>query len=458
MTKLGAAGGAYLKTLTIPHIWLTNHNMLFRSSDMVTRTHSLFETLARVIEQLDGDGRSVRRTEASGSDDDGSLRATVVVSVGTGSESATGLDPVDATVDGGLAVTFRAPAFPDPEAALSSEYPRVSATPTDVARDGDGVVVTLRLTIGDADRSADEGGVIERDEDRSAATAAFGAQSADVDAGTGDPGTAGDDRGGEANSDIEAADTSADDADTGATSPLAAVRDESVPAYDDTPYLRRLYETCETFAEMSDRIEMDVSAETVRRYMTDAGVHTPTSYETTGRTSASSDGTASDAESDASVATESTAGTGSVTATESTAGTGSVTATESTAGTGSVTATESTADTEPAGESAAPASRGSLADGDHETTASLPDEHLVTDGIGLPESLTLHDVVDAVVDARTVHEVQREVGLGYDRTRQLLCQLNVLDLVVGRVTAARDRTVTVDVVADRIRESAPDAA
>ena len=446
MTKLGAAGGAYLKTLTIPHIWLTNHNMLFRSSDMVTRTHSPFETLARVIEHLDGDGRSVRRTEASGSDQDGSLRATVAVSVGTGSESAAGLDPVDATVDDGLAVTFRAPAFPDPEAALSSEYPRVSAAPTDVARDGDGVVVTLRLTIGDADRSADEGGVIERDEDRSAATAAFGAQSADVDAGTGDPGTAGDDRGGEANSDIEAADTSADDADTGATSPLAAVRDESVPAYDDTPYLRRLYETCETFAEMSDRIEMDVSAETVRRYMTDAGVHTPTSYETTGRTSASSDGTGSDAESDASVATESTADTESVTATQSTADIKSVTATESAAG------------TEPAGESAAPASRGSLADGDRETTASLPDEQLVTDGIGLPESLTLHDVVDAVVDARTVHEVQREVGLGYDRTRQLLCQLNVLDLVVGRVTAARDRTVTVDVVADRIRESAPDAA
>jgi hypothetical protein len=421
VTNFRAAGGTYLNTLTIPHVWLTNHNMLFRSSDMVTRTHSLFETLARVIEQLDGDGQSVRRTEASGSDDDGSLRATVVVSVGTGSESATGLDPVDATVDGGLAVTFRAPAFPDPEAALSSEYPRVSATPTDVARDGDAVVVTLRLTIGDADRSADEGDVAEHDEDRSAATAAFGAQSAGADAGTGDPDTAGDDGGNGTSSDIETTDTDADDTDTDATSPLAAVRDESVPAYDDTPYLRRLYETCETFAEMSDRIEMDVSAETVRRYMTDAGVHTPTSYETTGRTSASSDGTASDAESDASVATQ------------------------------------SAADTESAGESAAPASRGSLADGDREPTASLPDEQLVTDGIGLPESRTLHDVVNAVVDARTVHEVQREVGLGYDRTRQLLCQLNVLDLVVGRVTAAHDRTVTVDVVADRIRESAPDA-
>ena len=399
---------------------------------MATRTHSPFETLARVIEHLDGDGRSVRRTEASESGEDGLLHATVAVSVGTGDAGA-GLEPADATVDGGLEVTFRAPAFPDPAAALSPEYPQVSATPTDVVRDGDAVLVTLQLTIGGADGSAGEGGVTERDEGGAAATAAFGAQPAGADAG--DAGAEGDNGPGGAGSRVEAA--AGADADVGATSPLAAVRDESVPAYDDTPYLRRLYETCGTFAEMSDRIEMDVSAETVRRYMTDAGVHTPASYETTNRTSESSGGTASDAASDASVATESTAGTESVTAPEP----------------------EPDAESagESAGESAPATSRGSLADGDRGPPASLPDEQLVTDGIGLPEALTLHDVVDAVVDARTVHEVQREVGLDYNRTRQLLCQLNLLDLVVGRVSGDSDRTVTVDVVADRIRESAPDA-
>ena len=168
--------------------------------------------------------------------------------------------------------------------------------------------------------------------------------------------------------------------------------------------------------------------------MTDAGVHTPASYETTNRTSESSGGTASDAASDASVATESTAGTESV------------------------TAPEPEPDAESAGESAPATSRGSLADGDRGPPASLPDEQLVTDGIGLPEALTLHDVVDAVVDARTVHEVQREVCLEYDRTRQLLTQLNVLDLVVGRVSGDPDQRVTVDVVADRIRQCAPDSA
>ena len=407
--------------------------MLLCSSDMATQMHSPFETLARVIEHLDGDGRSVQRTEASGSGEDGSLRATVTVSVGIGEASAD-LEPAGATVDGGLAVTFRAPAFPDPAAALPPEYPQVSATPTDVARDGDVVLVTLQLTIGDADRSADGGSVAERDGDEAAATAAFGARPADADAG--DASAEGDDEFSEASSRVEAA--AGADAGTGATSPLAAVRDTSVPAYDDTPYLRRLYETCETFAEMSDRIEMDVSAETVRRYMTDAGIHTPTSYETTGRTSESSGGTASDAASDA--APDAPAAPERETDTES------------------ATAPEPTTDTGPAGESAASTSRGSLADGDRESPSSLPDEQLVSDGIGLPEALTLHDVVDAVVDARTVHEVQREVGLGYDRTRQLLCQLNVLDLVVGRVSGDSEQAVTVDVVADRIRESAPDAA
>lgn len=46
------------------------------------------------------------------------------------------------------------------------------------------------------------------------------------------------------------------------------------------PHIRRLYEISETFDEMSDLIELDVSAETVRRYMIDAGIHSPESYAT----------------------------------------------------------------------------------------------------------------------------------------------------------------------------------
>jgi hypothetical protein len=69
-------------------------------------------------------------------------------------------------------------------------------------------------------------------------------------------------------------------ADARRASAPATVRDESLPAYEDVPYLERLYETCETFTEMSRQIDMDVSSETVRRYMIEAGVHEPTPYDT----------------------------------------------------------------------------------------------------------------------------------------------------------------------------------
>ncbi|MFD1600426.1 hypothetical protein [Halobellus rarus] len=56
---------------------------------------------------------------------------------------------------------------------------------------------------------------------------------------------------------------------------LEAARDESVPPFEDTEYLQCLYDSCETFAEMSEKINMAVSDETVRRYMIDADIHSP---------------------------------------------------------------------------------------------------------------------------------------------------------------------------------------
>jgi hypothetical protein len=60
----------------------------------------------------------------------------------------------------------------------------------------------------------------------------------------------------------------------------ASVRDESVPPFEDVDYLAHLYERCDTFTEMTRLFEMDVSAETVRRYTIEAGVHDPDSYDT----------------------------------------------------------------------------------------------------------------------------------------------------------------------------------
>ncbi|RLM87925.1 hypothetical protein D3D02_13370 [Halobellus sp. Atlit-38R] len=56
---------------------------------------------------------------------------------------------------------------------------------------------------------------------------------------------------------------------------LAAVRDCAIPPYKDTDYLQHLYDSCESFREMSERIDVDVSSSTVRRYMIDVGIHSP---------------------------------------------------------------------------------------------------------------------------------------------------------------------------------------
>jgi hypothetical protein len=157
---------------------------------------------------------------------------------------------------------------------------------------------------------------------------------------------------------------------------LGTVRDESVPAYEDDEYLRVLYESCDTFEEMSRHIEMDVVAETVRRYMVDAGVHDPDSYDTVARTGAD---------------------------------------------------TDDAADGGPAADTAAEPGR--------DADATAPgEEPLVTDGLGLPAGLQVGDLADAVTDAATVREVSRTLDLEDGRTRELLTRLGLLDLVLGRIT------------------------
>jgi len=463
---------------------------------MAMQPHFSFDALSCVIEQLGSEGRSVHRAEAAaGGDEDETLRATVDVSVPLcGASGSSSLEPISASTDGdGLCVSFDLTALSDSaDGRLTdgcADDLTVSTCPTDARFDDGAVLVTLDVVIGsdvtaaaehtaatdersttahastantavttaettDSSRTADTSGAAGkslsgggsdrtpngRDTTVDRATTVFGgvpaaaASGSDSTGPTKASGRSSDDAEqttaaatdpaavdsasptnqeqiaaeAEEQRDAAGSDDGSDAAD-GAASALTASRDDSVPPYEDVEYLRCLYDVCETFAEMSERIEMDVSAETVRRYMIEAEVHSPTSYETTG-SSRSSSTTASSVESDDAVGTP---------------------------------------DTGPS------VSDGSMSDTESEP---LPDEQLVADGIVLPEELTLHDVVEAVVDARTVHEVQRELGLEHGRTRQLLRQLNVLDLVLRRVSDAPERRVSFDDVAARIRQCTPDAA
>ncbi|WP_049986002.1 hypothetical protein [Halobellus rufus] len=381
---------------------------------MAMQPQSSFDALSRVLDRLGSGDRTVRRAEAAaGGDADGPLRSTVEVAVPL--SEALGVEASDdsdrSSPDGGvddLEIAVRLPVFPsNPDGGPAVDLPEdisMSTTTTDVRLEDDGVILTLTVTI--------DAAAVGTPTEPAAATDAQEQTGSPEDLEPTEDFTRGGTsaaRGGSPGTENEADPTS-----------LAAVRDESVPPYDDTGYLARLYDVCDTFEEMSRRIEMDVSAETVRRYMIDAGVHSPASYETgaaedpdpaeAAEADGADDSTASRSHEAHSVEGPNAGGT----------------------------------DREP--------------ESDAVSTESLPDEQLVTDGIGLPERLTLHDVVDAVLDARTVHEVQRELGLEHDRTRQLLRQLNVLDLVLRRVASAPDREVTAEDVAARIRESAPDGS
>lgn len=286
-----------------------------------------FETLSDVVDTCESHGGSVQSAEATVDGD--TVTVQLVVDHALTTESAGVFTPEAAAVtgDGDLQVEFRSPSL---ASLLPSSAPITAERTETVAVTDEGCLrCTHELTLcpeGEAEPTAD-------DSTRAAA----------------DPAT-------------NASDAPTDD--------LAATRDDSLPPYDDTEYLRALYESCDTFEEMAREIEMDVVAETVRRYMVDAGIHTPNSYDV-------QDTVDEDAPNDT--------------------------------------------------DAAATAS-------DPEDVDDAMAEQLVADGIGLPESIGVTDLVDAVVEAKTVYEVRRDLGLDQERTRELLSQFGLLGQVMHRVS------------------------
>lgn len=309
-----------------------------------------FDVLSELIEEYESRGNSVERVETTtAAGDPGRLHATVDLRIPLcPAAGELSLTPEAATVtEDGLSVEFDA-LVPTPEAADAT----VSADTQDARVANEDLLVTISLDVA----SAGDAEPTSRQDDESDPTGRVDASAQEQASG--------------ARSDRAAH--------------LAAVRNDDLPPYEDTDYLQLLYDTCETFTEMSREIEMDVSSETVRRYMIEADIHTPASYDT-GRD-----------------ADDTTVSTGSVT----------------------------------------------------ENPIDIPDEQLVTDGAGLPADLQVSDIVEAVVDAMTVYEVQRDLGLDGPRTRELLSQLNLLDLVVHRVADAPEQDRSYEEVAARIRQSA----
>ncbi|MEF8853290.1 MAG: hypothetical protein V5A44_09135 [Haloarculaceae archaeon] len=147
-------------------------------------------------------------------------------------------------------------------------------------------------------------------------------------------------------------------------------QDREVPPFKDPDLLAAIYDSCDTFAEMAEELEMDVTAETVRRYMIDYDIHEPDTYRTGGATAASAD-----------------------------------------------------------------------------------DQVVLSDGIGLPDDVTAEDLVETVERSNTIYEVKQDIDIERDDALEMLQDLNLLDLVVGRLATEGEREVTREDIVDRLREA-----
>ena len=394
-----------------------------------------FDLLSRIVEQYELEGGSVRAIEATM--DDRAVRAIITLAAIPNSDD--GHEPMlvgeSASVndEGDVEVSFSASRLIDimerSEAAVNAEVQGASSTD-----DGE-LVLTVEVVI---EVSTDVSEVTTMD-----GIGVNGTQLAAGEGLTGDEKTT--ENGVEAFNGSDKTDGDrTGTAGCGSDGPtpssfmveeLTAVRDESIPPYEDIDYLEQLYERCETFTEMSQLIEMDVSSETVRRYMIEAGIHTPTSYDTATQTQES--------KSEESRLGRPDTGEPNVRKPDADSSTAHGTDADS-------SETDSNERRESEGDSPSEA-----------TPEPFPDtvgaEKLVTDGIGLPNRVRIPDIVDAVVVSVTLYGFAQRLDLEQEDAQELLRQLDLVDFIPRRLPTRRRQELSHENVAERIRQSAGSA-
>jgi len=272
----------------------------------------------------------------------------------------------------------------------------VDVEPTDASVTDDGAVrVVLSATV-----SGTNGSPV--DEPTDAPSSAHGAEEADPDHPETDQSETDDERtedGTTGRSAYEAA-RAADPSES--TTPDSG---NDLPPFRDPELLSSVYESCDTFAEMADELDMDVTAETVRRYMIDFDIHQPNSY-------------ATGADADDAVG-ESGAGCQD---------------------------DENRNDGEPG-----PTARAES--GPPDAAGGTQQQVVLSDGVGLPDDVTVETLIETVKQSNTICEVRREIDVDHQDALDMLQDLNLLDLVVGRLATEAERDITRGEVVDRLREA-----
>lgn len=190
---------------------------------------------------------------------------------------------------------------------------------------------------------------------------------------------------------------------------------DSVPAYKDPKALQAAYDACDTFPEMTEALDADVTSETVRRYMVEYDIHDPT--DTTpqaGGLSLADVSTDSETDTDASASTDSDQPDDS--------------------------ADENGAPEDPDGLGAQSVAA-LLAESDLQDS----EDNLVADGLGISQELTVSELARTVNRSNSLHEVTQRLDLSQSHARRLLSELDLLDLVTHRLAADQIRVSNTEI-------------
>jgi hypothetical protein len=223
-------------------------------------------------------------------------------------------------------------------------------------------------------------------------------------------------------------------------------RDRTV--HHDPDVLARVYEEYETFAEMTEALDVDVGAQAVRKQMIRHGIHEPgtgapsraepADEETSEREAADADVDA-DADADVDADTDEPRDDGAPAAGID----------ENEPGEHREDADDT--DGEP------PSQPSDETDGESESASEADDGDTVADRLpelDLPGSLSTADLQRAVEEANTLYDVQRALDLDQETTRDVLAEYDLLELVSGRAASLRDREELKAEIDQRIRQAA----
>lgn len=221
--------------------------------------------------------------------------------------------------------------------------------------------------------------------------------------------------------------------------------DGSAPSpHRDPERLREVYEACDTFEEMTDALDVDVTAQTVRRSMMSLGVHNTDGDEHAGRPNGSAERTGQPNGSDE--------GRPKGSSEDKPKGSSEGPPEGSNEPLGE--------DREDSGNDADEGDAAAAGSGESTPEDSGGERAVDADAIpseveaALPSSVDAVALVAAIEEANTLYEVQRRLEMDREAVQNLLAELDLLDLVHGRVATKGQREEQKTEIERRIVEQA----